>query len=234
MSPTPEAQLVIDLPHRIAASREDFLVAACNRAAVGWIDRWPEWSELALAVHGPAGCGKTHLARVWQARSGAVQVPVNDLRAETLDADAALARQVLIDFDADRCLPRAAERGLLHLYNRLREEGGHLLLCHRGPPARWTIELPDLASRLSAMPAVAIADPDDSLLAAVLLKQFADRQIAVEADLIAYLVRHMERSFVAARTLVAALDKAALSRRRPVTIPLARETLAALAPEPPR
>ncbi len=227
MSAAPELQLVIDLPHRTAASREDFLVAACNRAAVAWIDRWPDWPQPALGVHGPAGCGKTHLARVWQARAGAVQVDANDVGA----AAVAGARHVLIDFDADATLPRSAERGLLHLYNRLREERGHLLLCHREAPARWPTELPDLASRLSAMPAAAIADPDDSLLAAVLVKQFADRQVAVAADLIEFLVRHMERSFVAARTLVAALDNAALSRRRPVTIPLAREVLAAIAGE---
>ena len=96
----------------------------------------------------------------------------------------------------------------------------------RRPPAAWPISLPDLASRLRAAPSAAIAPPDDALLAGVLLKQFADRQLPVPPAVIAYLLSRMERSFAAAATIAARLDRAALSRGRPVTIALAREMIA--------
>ena len=104
------------------------------------------------------------------------------------------ARAVAID-DAEG----ADEEALLHLYNMLAERQGHLLLAAREPPARWTIRLADLRSRLLAAPAVAVDAPDDALLGAVLVKLFADRQLRISEDLIAYLLPRIERSFAAAQ-----------------------------------
>jgi chromosomal replication initiation ATPase DnaA len=125
----------------------------------------------------------------------------------------------------DPAEPIADEVALLQLYNRLREHGGHLLLTARRPVAAWSIRLPDLASRLRAAPAVAIGAPDDALLAALLVKLFGDRQLAVPEDVIGYLIRHMERSFAAARAVVEALDRRALQDQRPVTVALVRAVL---------
>ncbi len=215
-------QLPLELPHRPAFGREDFLVAAPNRAAVAWIDRWPDWPSPALAIFGPAGCGKTHLAHVWGGRAGAAVLDpalaaepprlLGHARAAVLDLGAA-------DLAEEAVLP------LLHVYNLLAEAGGHLLLLARTPPAEWPIGLADLRSRLAAAPAVAVAAPDDELLAAVLVKLFADRQLRVGVEVVEYLVARMERSFAAARALVEALDRAALARRHRVTVPLAREVL---------
>jgi chromosomal replication initiation ATPase DnaA len=225
------AQLPLPLGHRPALGREDFLVATGNAAAVAWLDRWPDWPGPALALYGPSGCGKSHLAQVWRARSGARLV--RPARLAEADPPALLdgARACVIDPDQprDEAWPAALDaRALLHLYNCLAELGGHLLLLAEHPPARWRIMLPDLRSRLRAAPAVAIGEPDDDLIAAVLVKLFADRQLAVGAEVIGYLQTHMERSFDTARRVVAALDAATLAARRRVTIPLAREILASL------
>ena len=206
---TGSGQLALDLGHRPALGREDFLVSPCNEDAVAWVDRWPDWPGPALVIHGPAGCGKTHLARVWRQRSGATEAAVVE--------------------DADRPVDDVA---LFHLYNRHAEEGGHFLLTARTPPARWPGRLPDLVSRLTAAPTVAIGPPDDTLIAQVVVKLFADRQLAVGAEVVPYLVTHMERSFAAARRLVAAADDAALAAKRPVTVPLVRDVLAALGRDP--
>ncbi len=200
---TRSGQLALDLGHRPALGREDFLVAPCNEDAVAWVDRWPDWPGPALVIHGPAGCGKTHLAWVWRRRSGATEAAVVE--------------------DADRPVDDVA---LFHLYNRHAEEGGHLLLTARTPPARWPGRLPDLVSRLAAAPTVAIGPPDDTLIAQVVVKLFADRQLEVGAEVVSYLVTHMERSFAAARHLVAAADAAALAAKRPITVPLVRDVLA--------
>ncbi len=215
------AQLPLDLPHRPAMGAADFLVAPGNRDAVALLDRWPGWPGPALVLHGPEGCGKTHLTHVWRAQSGAVSV---DRRALTVDAVPALlgsARAAVVE-DVDRGVE---ERALLHLHNVLAEAGGHLLLTARAAPAGWGIALPDLASRLAAAMSVAVGAPDDAVIGAVLVKHFADRQLAVEPAVVTFLLARMERSFAAAQRVVAALDKAALAERRRITVKLAGEVL---------
>lgn len=216
-------QLAFDLPHRSASGADDFLVAVPNAAAVGWLDLWPDWPAPGLALHGPEGCGKTHLLRVWQAKSGARLLGASDL--EGLDL-AALARDPGA-VAVDDCGPDMPERPLLHLFNLLTSAGRHLLLAGREPPARWPLALADLRSRLGALPAVAIAPPDDTLLAGLLVKLFADRQLRVEAAVIDYLLARMERSFAAADRLVGRLDALALEMRRGVSVALVRRALEA-------
>ena len=215
------AQLALDLGHRSAFGREDFLVAPSNAEVVAWLDRWPAWPAPALAIYGPGGCGKSHLVQVWRAQSGALEFPRADLVGWALGERLGAARAAVVE-DVDRGVDEAA---LLHLYNMLAERGGHLLVTGREAPARWVLRLADLRSRLIAAPAVAVAAPDEALMAALLVKLFADRQLRVNADLVAYVVTRMDRSFEAARRLVAALDQTALAARRRITVPLARAVL---------
>ena len=211
------AQLPLELGHRASYGGEDFLVAPCNEAAVAWLDRWPDWPGPGLAIHGPAGCGKTHIAHVFQAGAQARLLRPGDLE----QSPAALIegyRACVLD-DA----PPVPERLLLHLFNALAEKGGHLLIVSRLPPARWGLGLPDLASRLSALPAVRIDPPDDSLVEALLVKLFADRQIIVAPGVVAFLTARLERSFDALLRAVDRLDRESLARHRRVSLPLARE-----------
>lgn len=214
-------QLTLDLPGRTALSRADFLVAQSNAAAVGWIDRWPDWPCRALVLHGPPGSGKTHLVHLWSARASAAVVAGATLSDEQVTRFAADGcHRIAID-DADR----ADEHALLHLHNWCLENRGSLLMSFARPPVSCTFALDDLASRLRAALGVGIGRPDDALLGAVLVKHFADRQLRVAPDLVAYLTRHMERSFAAAAAIAARLDAASLRNRRAITIPLARELL---------
>ena len=213
-------QLSLDLPVRPALQREDFLVADANAAAVGWIDRWPAWPGPFLAIHGPAGCGKTHLIHVWAARSSAPIVDGSTMRQGDV---AALARSRDIALDnADRLTD---ERALFHLYNLVAEQRGTLLLSARRPPTQWSVTLPDLRSRLGAVQSVDVSAPDDALFAAVLVKLFSERQLPVGAEVIDYLVARLERSFAAARDGVAAIDRQSLAERRAVTVPFLSKIL---------
>lgn len=213
------AQFALDLGRRQALRRDDFLVAPCNSDAVAWLDRWPRWPGRGLVVHGPAGCGKTHLAHVFRARSGARIARASEVTAS--DAYARPADLVVEDVDSG-----ADARALLHAYNAAVERGGSLLMTSRRPPRTWDADLPDLRSRVNALGSVAVGLPDDALLAAVLAKQLADRQLRVGNAVVTYLVRHMERSFRAARDIVEALDERSLADRREITVPLARRMLA--------
>jgi len=219
------SQLPLPLGYRAALGREDFLVAPGNEEAVAWLDRWPDWPAPALLLHGPAGCGKSHLAQVFAASSGARVI--KGTPGLVLHPPAVLdgVQAVVID-DADRALEAGvAEGSLFHLYNAAKEAGKHLLLTARRPASSWGIRLPDLSSRLHAAPAVAISPPDDAVMAAVLVKMFADRQLRIGTEVIAYLLRHMERSFAAARAVVDAADRLSLAERRAITIPLLKRLL---------
>src|SRR5215467_8555328 len=156
-------------------AREDFVVAAGNREALAWLDRWADWPAPALALSGPPGSGKTHLARIWAARASAALADAGDLEGKSVPDLTAMtmASAAIVIEHAER----APERALFHLYNLMRERRGHLLLLSEALPAHWHITLPDLASRLRAAPAVAIAPPDDELLGSIILKQLTDRQL---------------------------------------------------------
>ena len=214
-------QRTFDWGVRPALGREDFLVAPCNEAAVAWLDRWPDWPGPALVIHGPSGSGKSHLAEVWRRRSGAQIVGAERLAEAPLEDGRAPLALVI-----DGLGGPVDERAHLHAYNAIAERGGHLLLTARTPPARWPLALPDLASRLRLAPAAALGLPDDALLAALMLKLFSDRQIAVAAEVPAYVVPRVERTFEAVARLVDRLDRAALADGRAVTVPLVRAVLA--------
>ena len=213
-------QLALALPHAESFAREDFLDGASNAAALALIERWPDWPDRVLALSGPEGAGKSHLAAIWAERAGARRLSARAL-GET-DLLAALATSALVVEDAG---PGVDERALFHLLNLVREEEGWLLLTARTAPARFGVALPDLGSRLRVVPVVALSAPDDALLRALRVKLFADRQVAVDETLVSYLATRIERSFAAARETVALLDREALRRQRPVTRALAAETL---------
>lgn len=205
--------------------REDFLVAPSNEAAVAAIDRWPDWPAPVLVLVGPAGSGKSHLAEVWRTRSGAVTIGAEELAEDRVSELGRIGAVVVEEAPG----PALAERALFHLINHLRELGGWLLITARAYPAQWPLALPDLATRLRAAAVTALEPPDDTLLRGILVKLFADRQIAVDEALISYMIARMERSPAAARRLVAELDRRALADRVPITRRFAGRVMDALA-----
>ena len=213
-------QLALALPHAESLAREDFLSGISNEAAFGLVERWPDWPDRALALVGPEGAGKSHLAAIWAEIAGARRVSARALGETGLLA--ALATGALVIEDAAAPLD---ERALFHLLNLMRQEEAFVLITARTAPAVWHVELPDLASRLRAIPVAELSAPDDALLRAVVVKLFADRQLAIDEGLVSYLMTRIERSFAAARVAVEALDREALRLKRPVTRALAAELL---------
>jgi chromosomal replication initiation ATPase DnaA len=216
-------QLAFDLPHRAALGAEDFLVSDCNRVAVRLIDSWPDWQEPVQLLAGPAASGKTHLVRVWQARSGARLLCRSDLDIAFIDS-LGEGSPLAVD-DADRL--GHDEKALFHLLNLAREKGLFVLLAAREPPSRWTIALPDLSSRLMAAPMVEIGIPDDALLRTVLLKQFADRQLDIDPKVLEFMALRIDRSLEAAASAVEAVDRAALAQGRKISRQLILQALSA-------
>ena len=230
MTAKPPRQLALDLPVRTALGAEDFLISPVNAPAVEIIDRWPQWPAPAVLIHGEPGVGKSHLVAVWRTRSGARSVAYADLGEPAL---AALRDTgVLAVEDIDRADTAGAERSrererlLFHLLNLARESRGTILLTSRLAAGDLGIGLPDLRSRLRALPAAAISAPDDALLGALLVKLFTDRQLMVEPQILSYLLNRMERSADAARRIVGRIDAEALARRSKVSKALVSAVLA--------
>lgn len=213
-------QLVLELPHRPAMGLEDFLVSASNASAVDLIDRWPDWPVGAAVLVGPEGSGKSHLANVWRLRSNSVSLPAHELTRERVPALAANGAVVLENLGA-----LSDEAALFHLLNLVREQRINVLLTSLVAPGELRVRLPDLASRLKALPVANIAAPDAPLLRAVLVKLFADRQLSVEPQVIDFMLVRMERSMAAAARLVCEADRQALALQRRVTRAIAAQSL---------
>ena len=214
-------QLALSLDHVESFAREDFLGGPSNAAALRLVDSWADWPSRTVALVGPEGSGKSHLAAIWAAASGARFLAARSLGEASLPA--ALATGALVIEDAEG--GGFDERALFHLLNLAREDSAFVLLTARTLPAGWRLEIRDLASRLRALPVVALAPPDDELLRAILVKLFSDRQLMVDESLIGYVAARIERSFKAARAVVARLDAEAMQRGRPLTRALAAEIL---------
>lgn len=217
-------QLTFQLPVRSAQGRGDYFVSGANALAVQRLDDTGTWTNGKLALIGPEGAGKTHLAHVWTKANGGLPVTTTGALPswDIPDIDGPVAIEI-----QDHLFPATAreEEALFHFHNHMAAQNLPLLLIARDPPARWPITLPDLKSRMTATDVVRIEAPDEALLSAVLVKLFTDRQLQIDPNLIPYLVTRSERSFAAISKLVAALDAAALAEKRAITRPLARRVL---------
>lgn len=235
-------QLILDITGKREATAGDFLVSPANAEAVAMIENDHLWPGARLVLTGPEGAGKSHLATRWAESRAGLVVPAEKLRSLDRQSGARgdmrdeasgsyalaeargagpldlLARHgALAIEDVDRIAGDwAAEELLFHLFNAAVAAGTPFLVTSRTPPARLPFALPDLSSRLAAMHMVSLSPPDDALLRAVLIKLFAERQIAPPPGLIRWLLPRMERSFAAARALVAEIDRIALAEGRPV------------------
>jgi len=213
------SQLNLDLALDPIYKREDFLVASCNSDAVAWLEKWPDWPGGGLVLYGPPGCGKSHLLEIWRKKTGAVIINGQEL-VNGLGELYCNAAAVAVDHS-----DKADERALLRIYNGAIEGAKTILLTACSAPKLWPVKLPDLRSRMMALPLVGIGEPDDLLLQAVLVKQFSDRQLMVETTVVRYLLVRMERSFEMARRVVEELDSMVVSQGRRVTTVLASKAL---------
>jgi chromosomal replication initiation ATPase DnaA len=207
-------QIGLKLRHPASHARADFVHSQTNWEALQALDAWPAWHGGCLALVGPEGSGKSHLALEWADKARAVA-----LNRSCKDLSDAQGRAVLME-EAERADPEV----LFHLIN-MAPSGGGLLFTSRSHPRSWPADLPDLRSRLNALPVAQIGEPDDAVLEGVLRKFFRERSITPAEDVYPYLMWRIERSVRVAREIVAKLDEVATAENREITRTLARQIL---------
>lgn len=208
-------QLTFNLPFKTAFGRDDFFVSTSNAQASQVVETWQTWSHQALLLVGPSGSGKSHLAQIWAEDVEAKVVPSMSL--PLLDFKTFGNSHLAVD-DIDQIIHEPhAEQTLFHIINLYKSSEFSLLMTSGCPLSDLNFELPDLKSRIRATQLSTLNDPDDELFMAVMIKQFEDRQIAIDFDVIAYLQKRIDRSFAAVRDAVDRIDAAALRDRRKIT-----------------
>ncbi|MGH6878186.1 MAG: hypothetical protein ACREHV_12550 [Rhizomicrobium sp.] len=212
-------QLPLPLSGRPLVSRADLIVGATNARAVAFVDAWPDWPVAAAALHGPGGCGKTHLVSIWRDLTGAHVVAASELSIDNVRSPGPLAIE---DVDASEASP---DRDAA-LFAALESPAAPILLTGRNPPAGWRFVLPDLASRFAAIASLPLEAPDEAMLFAIARKLFADRQLPVSDAVIEQMLHLLERSPAAIREFVAEADAAALAAGGPVNLALVRSLIA--------
>src|SRR5207245_4755517 len=188
-------------------------------AGLALMDSWPEWTSRIMWLAGPEGSGKSHLAAIWAEDSGSRSTTANGLTAEAVPGALVTGALVVEDLKAKEF----DERALFHLMNLAREDGAYVLFTGREVPSSLEIELPDLRSRLRAVPVISLLPPDDQLFRGLIVKFCADRQLAVDESVVSYLATRIERSHISVRQAVELLDREGLRLGRPVTRALAAE-----------
>ena len=216
-------QLIFDLPIKTAFGREDFFVTSTNAIAVKIVENWSNWPLLKLILAGPSGAGKSHLAHIWSEMTSGIVIDAKSL----MDIDLRSISEVALCVEGLHQIAgtEELEAHAFHLHNLTQENGVPLLVTGIGVPATWGLTLPDLASRINGTAVAELRAPDDMLLNALLIKQFNDRQIAIDPKVIAYLLQRMERSFAGVSRLVTELDENDLKLRKPISIKLACNVL---------
>jgi chromosomal replication initiation ATPase DnaA len=214
-------QLAFALPHAESLTRDNFLEGPANAAGLALVDSWPDWPNRIMLLVGPEGSGKSHLAAIWAEEAGARSTSAHALTAAGVPGALATGALVVEDLKS----PDFDERAMFHLMNLAREDGASILITARAPPSVPEVELRDLRSRLRAVPVVTLLPPDDQLFRALIVKFCADRQLAIDETVVAYLTTRIERSYAAVRQTVELLDSEALRLGRPVTRALAADLL---------
>jgi DnaA regulatory inactivator Hda len=214
-------QLALHLPLKPSYAESDFIESPCNEEALQWIRRWPDWPVKMMAVYGIPGCGKTHLAHIWQEKSMARFLTAQDV-AQITPLEAV---QNATSFVLDNADTFEDEDWLFHFYNLAKEKDAYCLLCCQQAPTQWAITLPDLQSRLATILSIPVTLPDEDALRAVLFKLFTEKGMMLSQEIADYILRRVERSFEAIHTLVDAIDRYTLSTHRTLTLAVAREVL---------
>ena len=235
--------MTLQLPLAVQLKQDisfDTFVPGCNTEALNALREFVAGgSEQFLYLWGPDGTGKTHLlqAACGQARAlgqGVAYLPLSE--AHELDTgilqDLDRLNLNCLDDIQSVCARADWEQVVFNLFNRLRENGGRLVISADAPPSRLPVALPDLKSRLAWGPAYRMHRLDDEDRLLLLIQSAKRRGLDLSRDTGWYLLRRCPRDICFLQRLLDHLDSYSMATQRRLTIPLVREALATMAASP--
>lgn len=194
-------QIGLPLDWPVDEENDSFIVSPANQRAVNFLDGWGRWPVAAALLTGSRKSGRSLLGRIFARKSGGKMIDNAD---------------------------RYDEAALFHAWNDAQEFRRPLLIIADEPPPLWRVNLPDLNSRLTATPHVTLGNPDEALAHQLFAKLLRQRGLAVSEEVLRYLTARIERSYVSIIRMVDALDDAALSQNRAITVPLSKQVLTSM------
>ena len=176
-----------------ACSEDEYIVSAANREAYDYVVMWPRWIDFATVLVGDRCSGKTYLSSIWQQKANAMAITLDNIeyyrdfmhKYENFLIDDA---HLLSDFEGE----------IMHVYNIIKEQKKNLLVT---TVKGHVFKLPDLRSRLLAVPNYHIVQPDDYLTAMLIIKAFAEHDIAINPRMLEYVSARVDREYQSIQNL---------------------------------
>tara|TARA_B100000686_G_scaffold348403_1_gene439366 strand:+ start:1036 stop:1695 length:660 start_codon:yes stop_codon:yes gene_type:complete len=211
-------QLILNLRTLPAMNRNDYFVNVTNSEAVEWIDMWPNWPYFGFIVYGSKSSGKSHLASVLKSISKGKMISAKNITKNNIEEFSNINCLIIENFEQ-----LVFENAFFHLFNMCKENNNKIMLTSAVSPSKIEFKLPDLKSRILSLPSVELKFPDDELLKNIILKQFLDKGVKVEKEVIDFLLKRVDRSFDSIYNLVSKIDFASMEKSRKITIPFVKK-----------
>mgnify|MGYP001480371247 CR=1 FL=1 len=213
-------QLLLDFDIKTNFNDHDYYVSVSNYFAFNLIDKWPKWEKRILNIHGEKFSGKTHLSKIFQSKSSAIYLNEKDISNEIFKK-IKLYESIIIDEFSNKF-----EENLIYsIFNLVDQDSKYLLIITETPLSEIKFKLPDLVSRSKNSLLAKIDPPDDDLIFALILKNFSDRQIKLEKQIIEFIVNRIERSYSKISEFIYKVDELSLKKKKPINLKTIKEIL---------
>jgi|TARA_B110000971_G_scaffold77670_1_gene79810 chromosomal replication initiation ATPase DnaA len=214
------SQLIFKFPFKTNYFEEDFYVSESNFEAYKLIESWPKWSSRFINIFGPSGCGKTHLTNIFNKKINSYFIKASDLNNNILSA--MKVKECLI---IDEYKNNVEEKLFYSILNQSYLSNQYIIINSLEPIQSLRVELNDLKSRFNSFVNIGIDLPTDELIKVIISKNFSDKQVKIESNLLEYIIKNIDRSYEAIFDLILKLDDFSLSAGRSININLIKKAL---------
>ena len=198
----------------------DFFVSNCNYYAYELINSWPKWEKKIINICGEKYSGKSHLSNIFIQKFKGRIIYANTVNNETLNSLKTFENIVLENFT------KSVNENLIYsLFNLMDQDNKYLVINSQIPINEIDFKLNDLKSRLKNCLVAKIQNPDDEMIYALIVKNFADRQISLDKKLIDFIIKRIDRSYGKIFEFIYKIDEISLKKKKSINLNIIKETL---------
>ena len=213
-------QLLLNFNQKQNFNYNDFYVSKSNYYAFKLVDTWPKWEKNIVNIHGESGCGKSHLAKIFEEKHNAKIIYEYEIDDEIFKNLKLYENIVLENFENS-----INENLFYSLFNFVDQNNKYLIINSKKPLINLNFKMHDLSSRVKNCLSANITNPDDDLVFALILKNFSDKQIKIDKKLIDYIVKRIDRSYRKISEFIYKLDELSLKKKVPINLKTIKEII---------